>query len=127
MRIVNDKLLAEFRATAHCEACRDPTFYGCDPHHAFITRGKCRLDLRINLVPLCRDCHRRVQGFRWFRDHMLIHVAYRERCNPDDIMLVLHLFVRLPKDCTDAQFRAAVMELSPSARKLARREWRSKP
>ena len=56
MRIVDDALLAEFRAAWRCEVCGKPTPSGCDPMHCF-SRGAGRLDIRQNLLAGCRSCH----------------------------------------------------------------------
>jgi hypothetical protein len=56
MRIENENLLDWFRNAPKCEWCRKPTPAGCDPHHVR-SRGAGRIDVRENLVSLCRVCH----------------------------------------------------------------------
>ncbi len=59
MRIVDEKLLHEFRMKERCEWCGKQVFR-CEPHHVY-TRGiggGGRLDVRINLVALCPRDHR---------------------------------------------------------------------
>lgn len=61
MKIVNKELLDEVRKGS-CElcGCGGP----CDPHHLFErgAGGGNRLDVRWNLIALCRECHQAVQG-----------------------------------------------------------------
>lgn len=58
MKIENPELLAFFRCKKRCEYCQYPTPDGADPHHLF-SRGAGHLDIRINLISLCRQCHSR--------------------------------------------------------------------
>ena len=56
MKIVDEALLDEFRSARKCEFCRERTPRGADPAHIF-SRGAGRVDIRENLVALCRNCH----------------------------------------------------------------------
>jgi hypothetical protein len=59
MRIVDEKLLDQFRAAGPCSWCREHC-QRREPHHIH-TRGiggGGRLDVAINLVSLCLRCHR---------------------------------------------------------------------
>ena len=55
MKIVCEELLDVFRQATSCGWCKRGTS-GADPHHIF-SRGAGRLDIRVNLIPLCRLCH----------------------------------------------------------------------
>lgn len=57
MTVINESLLDEFRAAPKCEWCLRLTPQGCDPAHVR-SRGAGRVDVRENLVSLCRWCHR---------------------------------------------------------------------
>ena len=59
MKIVDLLLLQEFRDKDRCEWCRKYTRTGLDPHHVYCRGlgGAFRLDIRINMVSLCRQCH----------------------------------------------------------------------
>lgn len=56
MKIIDEPLLDEFRSNRHCEYCMASTPRGADPHHVFAHgQGSAfRLDVRGNLVALCR-------------------------------------------------------------------------
>ena len=59
MKIVDEALLALFRSATRCEWCGRDTPEGADPAHVFArgVGGGSRLDIRINLVSLCRGWH----------------------------------------------------------------------
>ena len=59
MIVICEELLDEFRRARRCEHCLAQAKNGCDPHHVFGRGlGGCtRLDIRVNLVALCRKCH----------------------------------------------------------------------
>jgi len=103
MRIVDNELLAEFRAAPRCEYCQCPTPDGCDPAHVF-SRGAGRLDIRLNIVSLCWRCHRvnnhnatSVNGLRPNRDDLLLIVALREGLRVEDIVDEIYRLRKLPK------------------------------
>lgn len=56
MILRDEKLLAEFRRAPRCEYCQQWTPHGCDPAH-LMSRGAGRVDIRSNLMSLCRKCH----------------------------------------------------------------------
>ena len=80
MRIVDDALLQEFRAAWKCEWCNKPTPSGCDPHHLFARGmgGGGRLDVRINLISLCRECHTDLHDGKIGRDQLAVVIVERE-------------------------------------------------
>ena len=85
MVIKDETLLAEFRAAWRCEWCKRWSPHGCDPHHVF-SRGAGRLDVRINLVSLCRACHQAHHaGQIPLRCDLLAIVATREGVNQFEI------------------------------------------
>lgn len=60
MKMVSEKTLKSFRTPGSCEWCHRFCPDGRDPHHYWLKRGMgggFRLDVRINLISLCRFCH----------------------------------------------------------------------
>ena len=90
MKIVDKKLLDGFREAWRCEWCDKPTPSGCDPHHIY-SRGAGRLDVRINLIALCREDHQAVHAGKISREDLLAIVARREGCLPEDITTAIWL------------------------------------
>lgn len=94
MRVIDEKLLKEFRTVGRCDWCGKHA--GRDPHHLF-TRGMGsggRLDVRINLATLCRACHNRVHAGQIMRADLLAIVAQREGWLQDEITEAIHLLRR---------------------------------
>ena len=97
MRIVDEELLDEFRSRP-CEWCGSG--HRSDPHHIF-TRGMdggSRLDIRINLISLCRHCHIQVHYGNLDRIHLLKEVSIREGKPLEFIVGEIQRIRRLPKD-----------------------------
>lgn len=87
MIVIDEALLAQFRGFLHCEWCGLPRH--CVPHHLWARGfgGGSRLDVRVNLMSLCNDCHRaHHDGHRPFKCDLLAVVAAREKCLQDDIV-----------------------------------------
>lgn len=88
MKVVDEKLLAEFRESPRCEWCNKAK--PVEPHHIF-SRGAGRLDIRWNLVALCRWCHssahsaNSVNNARPKLQDLLELVARREGIKPEEI------------------------------------------
>lgn len=83
MTVIDEALLATFRP-GPCEMCGRPG--PTEPHHVFARGlgGGWRLDIRINLIAICRVCHDRVHWGKLgtaveTRDYLLGIVAERER------------------------------------------------
>lgn len=88
MRIVDNDLLAEFRAAWRCEHCGRATPSGCDPAHIFARgRGNAfRMDVRENLVSLCRECHiRNHAGKSPTKDELLAIAGRRLNRAPQEL------------------------------------------
>lgn len=85
MKIVNESLLDEFRNALRCEWCKKPA--KCDPHHVFAKGmgGGGRLDVRVNLVALCRVCHTLTHAGEIARYDLLAIIAVREGMLQDKI------------------------------------------
>jgi len=96
MRIRNPELLEEFRYRPRCEWCGQPNRTGLDPHHLW-TRGAGRLDIRINLIALCRACHQDVHSGVIARDDLLAKVSAREGFPPEEIAQEIYRLMRSPK------------------------------
>ncbi len=101
MRIVNKALLREFAMAPRCQWCGRSVPTGLHPHHVF-SRGAGRLDIRINLIPLCppfvgNNCHGLVHAGEIMRCDLLAVVAAREDVAQDKIEEYVHLLRRTPK------------------------------
>src|SRR2546427_680078 len=97
MRIVNEDLLKEIRESGPCCWCghRDVLI---DAGHIF-PRGSGRVDVRINLVPICRLDHTAHHaGQPPEQADLLALVAAREKCFQDEIRDVIWMLRRLPKN-----------------------------
>lgn len=85
MKLIDKDLLREFNEKTICEWCRRSFPGGLDAAHIF-SRGAGRVDIRGNLVSLCRECHTRshTSGVPslW---QLLEMAAKREGCSVDDI------------------------------------------
>lgn len=80
MQVIDEKLLNEFREAGYCDWCK----LFCqrrEPHH-LVTRGMGgggRLDIRINIASLCRECHQsHHDGNHPLTDDLRAIVAARE-------------------------------------------------
>lgn len=119
MRILNPDLLADFRGPA-CEWCKlsRPT----DAAHLF-SRGAGHLDIRANLIGLCRECHCGSHSGTPTKADLMAIVAAREKCLQADIQDVVWFLRRMPRwadrDYVKAQ---AVRQLKSTARVLLWRQ-----
>ncbi len=100
MKIVNEKTLALFRAAGPCEHCRKWQDRR-DPHHV-TSRGHgagTRIDLKENLVGLCRACHSRYGDDPRHKEFFLTLIAERENFkNADAVMDYLYSVRNAPKN-----------------------------
>lgn len=104
MIIVNEPLLATFRAATQCEVCRAKIRTGLDPHHVFARGmgGGHRLDVPFNLVAICRTCHTKTHLGHIARGVFLDIILKRERLlaqenlTIQEIVYVLHWLKRRP-------------------------------
>jgi hypothetical protein len=89
MQIVNRLLRHTFAGWRTCEWCRRPGF--CVGHHLWRKGmgGGAWLDLRINLVSLCPECHDEADAYKITRSDLLAIVAQREGCLQRDIEAVI--------------------------------------
>lgn len=95
MRIIDEALLQEFRYVWQCEFCNRST-PGCDPHHIF-SRGAGRLDIRENIVSLCRKCHQLNHDGKITRAELLDIVARREHTTAAKIVAKVYRLRRKRK------------------------------
>lgn len=97
MKIIDEDLLDVFRQAGRCELCSRP---GADPHHV-LSRGMgsaTRLDVRENLLCLCRACHDRAHYSACPRRRVLLLViADREGRPVDEIEAKLYALWRARK------------------------------
>lgn len=97
MILKDPDLLAEFRAATACEYCERPTPHGCDPAH-ILSRGAGRVDIRGNLVSLCRWCHDSSHyGNAPYTSELLAIAAKREGTTVEWIRLEVYRIRREPK------------------------------
>ena len=99
MKVICKKLRKEFTNAKKCEWCGKSVPH-CDAAHVFAKGmgGGRQLDIRINLIALCRRCHQDSHdGNRPMQLDLLLVVAQREDCLQDDIKNVIWLLHRLPK------------------------------
>ena len=131
MKILNARLLKEFRMPGYCELCG---FYFAkrQPHHLW--RRTPELSIRINLIALggilklpdgrerflCR-CHRKIHDGVISAERVLAIVALRERCTAEEIEEVMQSMRRTIKP-TCGQLEIALGELSVGAKVIALRE-----
>lgn len=88
MIVIDELLLATFRACGTCELC-GRRVYPLDPHHAFVSRGcggGTRLDLDVNLAALCRICHGNAHEKTDVADEVRAVVARRHGLTVDQIL-----------------------------------------
>jgi hypothetical protein len=105
MKIIDEKLLSQFRGPGVCECCRRYVTRR-EPHHLLCRGmgGGNRLDHPWNLIALCAafsgglDCHaRHHNGDGASRAELLAKISRRERVEPQAIMDELRRLQRLPK------------------------------
>lgn len=120
MKIISETTLDEFRHAQRCEWCQTPCA-GLDPHHYLIHRGfggGSRLDIRPNLVALCRGCHVKAERKDIIPSALLRIVADREQAMTCEVEAVVKLLWRLPKDATTLRIDAEVQRWTFAARAL---------
>lgn len=88
MRVIDKKLLKQFSQPGRCECC-GRMCGSRDPHHLF-SRGAGRIDVRQNLVSICRECHSMVHSGAMCRKAMLEIAAKREGTTPDEIEALVY-------------------------------------
>lgn len=77
-----------------------------DPAH-ILSRGAGRVDIRANILSLCRKCHSSSHdGGRPTQDDMLQRAAEREKCLPSDIQESVWYIRRLDKHADSAYVQA---------------------
>jgi hypothetical protein len=105
--IKDEHLLAEFRAKTDCERCKRWCPGELDVHHVFARGmgGGKRLDVRINLLGLCRWCHHDFHSGRISRRELLDLVACREQRRPGSIVTEIYRLRRQPKGPVDGNRR----------------------
>ena len=94
MIIIDQELLFEFRCKRKCEKCGKKTDCGLDPHHVF-SRGAGRLDIRINLIALDRQCHCLVHSGVIKKRDLIDIVSKREGLTPDELTTEIYRLRRL--------------------------------
>lgn len=94
MRIIDEAELARIRAMSCCWCGRPPP---SEPHH-YYARGigsGSRLDVAINLAPLCLECHySHHNGKRPLREDLLACIAAREGWQQDEMVAEIWRLIR---------------------------------
>ena len=134
MRIVDPAMLGMFRLAHRCDFCGRATPHGCDPAHLF-SRGAGRLDVRINLMSLCRgmfeghyaSCHEDQHAGLLTQADLLAKKAAILGCQQGDIRDAVQWLRRLDKDASPRQIGHMLREIGPTARKLAREALEERP
>lgn len=99
MRIVDEETLDRFRGSGRCSWCHKYV-QSRDPAHisAKGMGGGKRLDIAINLVSLCRQCHTASHaGKSPTRAELLALVAVREQTTVEEIVDEINRLRRTPK------------------------------
>lgn len=117
MRITDDELMEEFRRATHCSYCGVACPQGCDPAHAY-SRGAGRLDVRWNLLALCRPCHIRNHHNAITRYQVLTVIARRENVALSSIQEAIYLLRRADRGWTSNQWDNEMAGLSEEAERL---------
>ena len=99
MEVHNPELLRQFREKGKCEFCGQRSGTGLDPHHIFSKGigGGSQLDVAINLIALCRMCHRYYHNGKIYRQELLEIVAKREGTTLEAIVDEIYRLRRTPK------------------------------
>lgn len=85
--IVDEELLTAVRMQSRCELCGRYSRTGLDPHH-LLARGMGgggRLDVKENLIGLCRVCHQATHQSPAIREEAFAVVARREGLAPGQL------------------------------------------
>lgn len=99
MKITDEPLLDVFRARP-CEWCGAPP--RSDPHHVYRKGmgGGARLDVCLNLISACRECHQKQEDGRISRSEQWERVAAREGLvSGDDAKEAVWRLLRRDKRC----------------------------
>lgn len=122
MRIVNNAIRAEFAARVRCEHCKKPCPQGCDPAHCY-SRGAGWVDIRCNLVALCRVCHgnNHANHEPYLNDLLqiaadregVLFVVAKGLVVHNDVKLLVDFFRRLDKDASPEKIQMAMQDELP--------------
>lgn len=98
MKIISEATLDLFRQKQRCEWC-GCRVARCDPHH-WKPRGiggGSRLDIKENLIGLCRECHNRAESGDIPRSAILETIADREGMTPEQVQELIWEKLRTKK------------------------------
>lgn len=121
MCVIDPDMLQAFRQP-RCEHCQKCVVGFTDAAHVWAKGmgGGKTLDIRVNLVSLCRICHTDTHD-RPSHATLLLLAAQREGVMQRHIEEVVWFFGRLPKRPTAADVQTELAEVLPGARRLVRR------
>lgn len=98
MKVIDENVLDTFRAKKNCEWCGRWTV-PCEAHH-WKPRGiggGSRLDIKENLIGLCRECHNRAESGDIPRSAILETIADREGMTPEQVQELIWEKLRTKK------------------------------
>lgn len=116
MIVIDEALLREFTEKTRCELCGRSCRSGLDPHHVFGRGfgGRHRLDVRINLMSLCRACHDLFHAGKVPREKLIQIVADREKMTAESLRDEIYRLHRSRPDCRHGNARSIMSNFTPS-------------
>jgi hypothetical protein len=95
MKLIDKSLIASFRGSI-CEWC---LYVAASEGHHIFSKGAGRVDIRGNLVSLCRLCHTKAHaGHSPTREQLLTVAARREKTTAEAITAEVQRIRRLTKE-----------------------------
>lgn len=76
------------------------------------------MDIQLNLLALCMDCHRAVHNGQLSQDEMFGILARRERIAKEDVEVVLNWIKRAPTNPMKFEWIDLGKDLSPVQKKI---------
>lgn len=99
MKVIDDALLREIAEFGWCEKCQKRYPSGVDPAH-IVARGMgggSRVDVRENVIGLCRQHHSEHHNGKISQDEMWAMAARRLGKTVDECKAKVYLILRTPK------------------------------
>ena len=95
---INDKLRRKFSGAGWCECGCDTFSWDCEANHCppRSLGGAHRIDSRLTLCRLTPACHRDYHRHKITRQQLEARIAYREKCQADDLRAAVAFLESLP-------------------------------
>ena len=119
VKIIDEEALARIRKQARCELCHG-VVNSTQPHHILSRARGGRIDLPVNLIGLCQECHDAVHDSETEEADLWARAAAREEHDPEDMRAVVHAVASLPNVPIALEVQEAVADLSGKQRALFR-------